>query len=479
MKMRRMDDWRIEIPREGKMRVPGVIFADKKIEDLLKHDESPAQVANVACLPGIVKAAMAMPDIHWGYGFPIGGVAAFDVENSGVVSPGGVGYDINCGVRLLRTSLEEKDVKPEADRLAATLFNTVPCGVGSCRKDLKLNNRGMDEVLSKGASALKKLGMADDSDLENIEDRGCIENNDPSKVSERAKERGSDQLGTLGSGNHFLEVGTVDEIYDERAASVMGLFKGTVTILIHSGSRGLGYQTCDDFLSVMQKASSKYSIELPDRQLCCAPVKSPEGDSYLKAMACAANFAFANRQALAHFCAEAFEKVFKKSAASLGIATVYDIAHNIAKLEDHKVNGDVKKLCVHRKGATRAFGPGRKEVPSHYREIGQPVIIPGDMGSFSYVLLGTKKAEQETFGSACHGAGRVLSRKAALKNARGRSIASELREKGIVVMSKGKKTLAEEMPDAYKDVHSVVDVVHGFGIAQKVARLRPILVIKG
>ncbi len=473
-----LDKYKWRIPKQGDMRTDGIIYITAEMLELIKHDESIRQVANVACLPGIVGPSMAMPDIHAGYGFPIGGVAAFDLER-GVISPGGVGYDINCGVRLLRSNLEKEEVLPLIEDLVDTLFVNIPTGVGSSRKDFRLKQTELKKVLKNGAKWAVSKGFGSQRDLEHIEAGGCLPQADPQLVSKKAYERGKSQLGTLGSGNHFVEVGYVDEIYHEEIAQKIGLFKNQVTVIVHTGSRGLGHQVCDDYIKVMLKASAKYGIKLPDRQLCCAPIKSPEGQEYLAAMACAANFAFANRQMITHWIRETFEGLFKKSYEELGLDLIYDVCHNIAKIERHVYQGQSVTLCVHRKGATRAFAPGHPEVPLAYREIGQPVLIPGDMGRYSYVLVGTQKAMEETFGSTCHGAGRVMSRHQAIKMAKGQNIAAQMKGKGIYVRSAGRRTLIEEISEAYKDVSDVVEVVHGAGLAKKVARLKPLGVIKG
>ncbi len=478
IKFKKIDDYRWLIPKEGKMRTEGLIYASEKMLEEIEEDQSILQVKNVATMPGIVGRALAMPDIHWGYGFPIGGVAAFD-EEEGVISPGGVGYDINCGVRLLRSNLTRKDVEGKLEDLVDALFRNVPSGVGSHRKDLKLDKTQEKKVLLKGAQWAVEQGFGKWEDLNHIEEGGCIKGADPDLVSEKALERGRAQLGTLGSGNHFVEIGYVKEIYDEKLASALGLFKDQITITIHTGSRGLGHQICDDFIRIMNKAVEKYGIELPDRQLCCAPIKSPEGRDYFAAMACAANFAFANRQMITHWVRESFEEVLKASPRALGLELVYDVCHNIAKFELHKVNGKEKRLCVHRKGATRAFPPGHPELPKDYQETGQPVLIPGDMGRYSYILVGTQRAMEETFGSTCHGAGRVLSRHQAKKTAGARSVAEELRRRGIYIRAASRSTMIEEVPEAYKDVADVVEVVHNAGLSKKVAKLIPLGVIKG
>ena len=478
IKVQQIDAWRWRLPREGAMRTDGLVFASASMMEELRREQALEQVRNVATLPGIVGPSMAMPDIHWGYGFPIGGVAAFDADE-GVVSPGGVGYDINCGVRLLRSDLSAAEVRPVLDRLADALFRNVPSGVGSHRRDLKLSLAETRKVLKQGASWAVRQGFGEAVDLEHIEAQGTIPGADPEVVSERAIERGRDQLGTLGSGNHFLEIQQVETIHDEAAAQVLGLFPGQLTVSIHTGSRGLGYQVCDDSLRVMLRASQKYGITLPDRQLCCAPLSSPEARDYLAAMAGAANFAFANRQLITAWVRESFEQVLGKGPADLGLSVIYDVCHNIAKWEIHEVDGQKRRLCVHRKGATRAFPPGHPETPAAYREIGQPVLIPGDMGRYSYVLVGTQGAMRETFGSTCHGAGRLLSRHAAMKQARGHDIIGELARRGILVRAAGRATVAEEIPEAYKDVAEVVEVVAQAGIGKIVARLKPMAVIKG
>ena len=478
VKVQQIDACRWRIPREGAMRTDGLVFATAEMMHDLRREQALEQVCNVATLPGIVGPSMAMPDIHWGYGFPIGGVAAFDADE-GVVSPGGVGYDINCGVRLLRSGLESEEIRPQLDRLADELFHNVPSGVGSHRRDMKLSINEEKKVLTQGAAWAVDQGFGQASDLERIESHGVIDGADPELVSERALERGRTQLGTLGSGNHFLEIQRVDEIFDDRAAEVLGLFPGQVTVSIHTGSRGFGYQVCDDYLKVMLKAARKYGITLPDRQLCCAPLQSEEARSYLAAMACAANFAFANRQMITAWVRETFEQVLNRGPSELRLGVVYDVCHNIAKWEKHRVNGKERRLCVHRKGATRAFPPGHAEIPSVYRQIGQPVLIPGDMGRYSYVLTGTSGAYDETFGSTCHGAGRVMSRHAAKKAARGHDLIGELAARGVVVRAAGRATVAEEMPEAYKDVADVVGVVQQAGIGNIVAKLKPMAVVKG
>ncbi|HTY14047.1 MAG TPA: RtcB family protein [Candidatus Omnitrophota bacterium] len=483
----RLDDHRFMIPRTYKpgMRTDAVIYADEKMMPQIFADQAHIQAANVACLPGIVGNSLAMPDIHLGYGFPIGGVAAFDPEAGGVVSPGGVGYDINCGVRVLRTDLTLDEIKPKIGDIVARLAANVPSGVGS-EGPLSLSSKDLDRLLVEGAGWAVKHGYGEPNDIAHTEEKGAMAGTDPSLVSAHAKERGTSQQGTLGSGNHFLEVQTVEEIYDEKVAAVFGLFKGQITIMVHSGSRGLGHQVATDYIKVMYEAIRKYDIALPDRQLCCAPIDSPEGERYRAAMAAAANFAWANRQMLMHWTRESFSQAVGSSPLKLGISLIYDVAHNIAKMEKHKIRDPKsesqnmeKILCVHRKGATRAFPAGHPDVPEDYREVGQPVLIPGDMGRYSYVLVGTERAMAETWGSVCHGAGRRMSRTSAMRSVSQDDLIKELKAKGIVVMAASKKGLVEEAPEAYKDVREVVDVVHNAGLAKKVARMRPLGVVKG
>ena len=476
----RIDDYLWEIPRDYKdgMRVAGRIYADEAMLGAVKEEQSLEQVANVAFLPGIVGCSMAMPDIHWGYGFPIGGVAATRVSD-GVISPGGVGYDINCGVRLLRTGLDEDEVRPVIRELVNHLFHNVPSGLGSEGK-VKLSGREMDEVLSSGAAWAVRHGYGTPLDLEVTEEQGCMKVADPGKVSGKAKERGMPQLGTLGSGNHFLEVQVVREIYDAEAAHAMGITRtGQVLMLIHTGSRGLGHQVCDDYLRIMGVAVRKYGIALPDRQLACAPLESGEGRDYMAAMACAANYAWANRMLIAHWVRDSFSTVLGRKPSELRMEQVYDVAHNIAKLEYHMVEGKKQALCVHRKGATRAFPAGQADLPARYSAIGQPVLSPGDMGRCSFIAVGTDRAMEETFGSACHGAGRLQSRGAAKRGMRGIDIAGELAARGIYVKTGNRGALAEESSEAYKDVADVMQVAVGAGICRKVARAEPIGVIKG
>jgi tRNA-splicing ligase RtcB len=477
IKLQKMDAYRWLIPRTGEMRVPGLVFSNQELIRAVQQDQSLLQVVNVATLPGIVKHSLAMPDIHWGYGFPIGGVAAFRMED-GIVSPGGVGYDINCGCRVMTTLLKASEIKPLIKDLVSALFKNVPTGVGS-RGTLRLSKADECKVAVEGSAWAVRNGFGQPEDLERTEDHGTLEGADPTVLSDRAIKRGLDQLGTLGSGNHFLEIQVVDQIYDNKLAEQFHLIEGQITVMIHSGSRGFGHQICDDFLKEMGKQVSVEGIQLPDRQLACAHLKSDLGRRYLAAMACAANYAWANRQVLMHLMRKTFLTTLSISPKELGMDLLYDVCHNIAKEERHEVDGDEVSVCVHRKGATRSLPPGHPKVPEIYRHAGQPVLIPGDMGTYSFVLAGAQGAMDQSFGSTCHGAGRVLSRSKAIKMAKGRAINRELEDKGIFVQSRGKRTLKEEMPDAYKDVSQVVEVVHQAGLARKVARLRPLGVIKG
>lgn len=476
----KVDDYRWKIPQTYKagMRVPGLIYASQEMLESIRDEQTAEQVANVAFLPGIVGFSLAMPDIHWGYGFPIGGVAATDVKD-GVISPGGVGYDINCGVRLLRTDLNEADVRPRINQLINGLFLDVPSGLGSEGK-IRVGQKEMNDLMVEGARWAVRRGLGSEDDLDVTEENGCIRGADPGKVSDRAIKRGMPQAGTLGSGNHFLEIQVVKEIFDSGVASVMGITGiGQILVLIHTGSRGLGHQVCTDYLRVMEQAVSKYGIKLPDRQLACAPVESPEGRDYLAAMACAANYAWANRQCIAHWVREGFSRVFGRNPHELGMKQVYDVAHNIAKIEEHVIDGRKLKVCVHRKGATRALPAGHKDTPGCYKKIGQPVLVPGDMGRCSFIAVGTQKAMDETFGSTCHGAGRTLSRSAAKRSMRGADVVQELERRGITVKAGSISSLAEEASQAYKDVTKVMDVVHQAGISRKVAMAIPIGTIKG
>jgi len=458
--LKKIDDYRWELEKTSAMRVPGLIFASEDMLEQISSDNVCQQVANVASLPGILGKSLAMPDIHWGYGFPIGGVAAFDIEK-GVISPGGIGFDINCGVRLIRTELTEKDIESNIKKLTAGLFVNIPSGVGSTGK-INLSSGNVKKVLEKGVLWAIENGFGSIEDIAHIEEEGRLSEADFSNVSNRAIERGREQLGTLGAGNHFLEIQKITEIFDDSLATEFGIFPGQITIMVHTGSRGLGYQVCDDYTKTMLAAARKYSIELPDRQLACAPVSSEEGKRYFSAMSAAANYAWANRQIIAHWVTETFVKTLGKTVKELGIKTVYDIAHNIGKFEKHAG----KTVFIHRKGATRSFPD-------------IPVLIPGTMGTSSYLLVGAESAMTETWGSACHGAGRVMSRAKALKNESGAEVVRKLDGKGITVQARSYKTLAEEAPEAYKDVQSVVNVCHSAGLAKKVAKMMPIGVIKG
>ena len=475
----RLDDYRWRLPRVGPMRTDGLVFAGAELFDAIRGDPALVQVCNVATLPGIVGPSMAMPDIHWGYGFPIGGVAAFDAEE-GVISPGGVGFDISCGVRLLRTGLGA-DVLASGSRreaLVEALFRAVPSGVGR-GSELRVRGQDLKRLLVRGAEWMVEQGFGSADDLDFQEERGCMPGADPARVSPRALERGSRQLGTLGSGNHFLELQRVDSIYDDAAAAALGLEAGGLAISIHTGSRGFGYQVCEDHLRQMVRASARYGIDLPDRQLCCAPVGSPEGKAYLGAMACGANYALANRQVITHRVREVFESVLGGGPAGHGIEVVYDVCHNVAKLETHEMDGEQRRVWVHRKGATRALPAGHPDVPERYRAVGQPVLVPGDMGRYSFVLCGPQRAQAQAFASSAHGAGRRLSRTKAKRLARGRDLYAEMADRGVLVRSEGRATVAEEMPEAYKDVADVVESVEGAELARKVARLVPLAVVKG
>jgi tRNA-splicing ligase RtcB (3'-phosphate/5'-hydroxy nucleic acid ligase) len=474
--LRKISDTLFEIPRSGGMRVPGRIYADEKLMNAIRGEGGLTQVMNVAHLPGIVGYSLAMPDIHWGYGFPIGGVAATDPDEGGVVSPGGVGYDINCGVRLCLTRLTVEEVRPRIEKIVSRMFSNIPCGVGSEGAIPRVSMKELEMVMTKGARWAIEHGYGHKGHLDNIEDGGCIPGADPSAVSARARERGLEQVGTLGSGNHFAEIDVVDQIYHPAAAQAFGIAVGQIAVMIHTGSRGFGYQICDDYLKILGRAMQKYEIKLPDRQLACAPVVSEEGRSYLAAMACAANFAWANRQTIQHLAEKSLIEGMGSSPRDVGLRLLYDVCHNVAKIEEHDVGGKLRRLCVHRKGATRAHLPRgqRADWPN-----GQPVIVPGDMGSASFLCVGTERSLAETFGSTCHGAGRVLSRTAARAKFGGRDLVNELANEGITVMAKGRGTLSEEMRGAYKDVTLVVDVMDRSGISRKVARLRPIGVIKG
>lgn len=459
-----------------RMRVPGRIIADATLLPHIQDDLAPEQVANVATLPGIVGASLAMPDIHWGYGFPIGGVAAFDPEQGGVVSPGGVGFDINCGVRLLRTSLSADDIRARHAEVMDRLFHDIPAGMGSKGRS-GISDRDLEEILRTGAKWAVRNGYATKADLEHMEENGCIDGADPAHVSERAMTRGRRTLGSLGSGNHFLEVQYVDETWDTDAAKAFGVDVGDVVIMIHTGSRGLGHQVCQDFLQSMQQTSTKYGIDLVDRQLACAPLDSPEGKAYMGAMAAAANFAFVNRSILTAQTRHTLDALFP----GVEVETIWDVCHNIAKWEEHRIPGTdtTKRLCIHRKGATRCFGPGHPDLPDDYRAVGQPVMVPGDMGRRSFLLAGAEGAMDKTFGSCCHGAGRRLSRTAAKKRYQGKDLIDHLRKQGVIVKATSNEVAAEEAPDAYKDVTDVVHSVETAGLARRVASLRPLGVVKG
>jgi tRNA-splicing ligase RtcB len=476
MQLHRIDQVRVRIPRDERrgMRTDVIVYASGALIDQIRQDLSLEQAINVATLPGIVGPSLAMPDIHQGYGFPIGGVAATDWE-SGVVSPGGVGFDINCGVRLVRTSLAAGDVRPRLRELVNQIFRDVPCGTGG-EGPLRITKPQLDQVLVQGARWMVENGYGQPRDAEFTEERGAIEGADPDQVSARAKERGRPQLGTLGSGNHFLEIQCVERVLEPEAARAMGLEEGQAVVLIHCGSRGLGHQVCTDYLAQMGAAMKRYQITLPDRQLACVPTQSPEGQAYLAAMRASANFAWANRQAILHFLRGSFERIFGGEAR---LDLVYDVCHNIAKRERHFFGGESRDVLVHRKGATRAFPPGHRDLPDAYRHIGQPVLIPGSMGTASWVLTGADGAMRETFGSVCHGAGRLMSRTAARKGRDAREVQRKLEEQGILVRSETRDGILEEVPEAYKNVDEVIEVVHQAGLASKVARLRPMGVIKG
>jgi tRNA-splicing ligase RtcB len=476
---KRLTPYLYEIPVSHRpdMRVPARFYADAELLQQALGDKSLDQLANSATLPGIVAYALAMPDIHQGYGFPIGGVVATAVPD-GVISPGGVGYDINCGVRLLGTRLNRADVAPHLDELATQLQRNCPHGVGR-GGEFVLNRKQLEEVVRKGARWALERGYATPTDLERTEENGRIDGADPAKISARAYERAHDQLGTLGSGNHFIEVDVVDEIFDETAAERMGLFPGQIVAQIHCGSRGFGHQVCTDYVARFQRVVHQYGIVLPDRELVCAPLSSPEGQDYLAAMKGAANFAFANRQLLTHLIRRSFEDALAGKVDDFSVYQIYDIAHNMAKIEDHEVDGRRVRVCVHRKGATRAFGPGSPVLPDVYRDIGQPVLVPGSMGTASWVLVGTEGSMAQSFGSTCHGAGRVMSRSQAKREVQGGELRRDLEAQGIRVRAGSLSGLAEEAPQAYKDVDRVIEIVHGAGIARKVARLVPVAVVKG
>ena len=478
--MNKIDEFRYEIPKSFKpcMSTSAVIFADDKMIQSVKGDNAPEQAANVACLPGIVGKSLAMPDIHWGYGFPIGGVAAFDADK-GIISPGGIGYDVNCGVKLVRTDLTVQDIGHDIKRLIDSIFNNVPSGVGEKGK-LRLSTGQIDDVLEGGARWAVEQGYGWEDDLASSEENGRMTTADPSKVDSKAKQRGAPQLGTLGGGNHFLELQKVEKILDPVAAKAFGIHSvDQIMVSIHSGSRGCGHQIASDYIRTMEQAIRKYNISVPDRQLACAPVNSNEGQDCFKAMSAAANYAWANRQLILHWVRESFESALGRKADEMGMACVYDVAHNICKLEEHEFEGKRRKLYVHRKGATRAFDSSRSEVPAKYRSVGQPVLIPGDMGSASYVLVGTAHAMKETFGSTCHGAGRLMSRTSATHKFSANEVVSMLQGRGIYIKAASKDGIVEEAPGAYKNIDDVVRIAHGAGISKMVARLKPLGVMKG
>jgi len=478
--LERIDEYTWRIPKKFKrgMRVPGMVFADEELLSKMKTDRTLIQCANVAHLPGIYKYAITLPDGHEGYGFPIGGVAATDYEE-GVISPGGVGYDINCGVRLLTTNLSEEDIRPHLVKLAEIIFRNVPCGLGSRRKT-SVSMSELDRIVTEGVPRIVDQGFGWPEDIEHCEENGCMKYANPDKVSSTAKKRGLSQIGTLGSGNHFLEVQKVDKIYNPEVAKAFGItHEGQVTAMVHCGSRGFGHQICSDYLRVVERATHKYGISLPDRELACAPGKSREAQDYFEAMCCAVNYAFVNRQMITHWLRQSFEEALGVSADKIGLKLVYDVAHNIAKIEEHDIENRRVKVWVHRKGATRAFPPGHEAVPADYREIGQPVLIPGSMGTSSYVLVGTEKAMEISFGSTAHGAGRMMSRAAAKRRFWGGDVKKNLQKRGIVVRSASSTVLAEEADPAYKDVDRVAAVSDAVGIAKRVARLVPLAVIKG
>lgn len=479
--LERIDAYRWRIPRTYKpgMRVPGLVLADEELIEKMKTDRTLDQCANVAHLPGIYKYAVTLPDGHEGYGFPIGGVAATDYEK-GVISPGGVGYDINCGCRLLTTNFSEEDVRPKLGELTGVIFENVPSGLGSRRKTWHVTVSELDRIVREGVPRMLDQGYGWREDAKHCEEMGRMALADPDKVSSTAKKRGLRQIGTLGSGNHFLEIQKVDEIYDDKVAKAYGIIhKGQVTVMIHCGSRGFGHQICSDYLRIAERAVKKYQIDLPDRELACAPGLSDEGQDYFKAMSCAVNYAFVNRQMITHWVRQSFEEVFNKPAEKMGLNLLYDVAHNIVKIEEHEIYGKRVKVWVHRKGATRAFPPGHSAVPPHYRGVGQPVLLPGSMGTNSWVLVGTAKGMEVSFGSTAHGAGRTLSRRAAKRRFHGKDVRRELEDRGIVVRSASLSALSEEADPAYKDVNRVAEVSNNVGIATSVARLLPLAVVKG
>ncbi len=472
---RRISPYAISV--EGKNKKEIIVYISEELEKDFDK-EALSQLENISCLPGVVSPVLGMPDIHWGYGFPIGGVAAFDVDRGGIISPGGVGFDINCGVRLLRTNLQVEEVRPNLDALLSRLFSDVPAGLGKKAGDI-ISKREFSDLLIKGARWVVEQGWGIRGDLDCCEEQGAMPDADPSVISRRAIERGREQVGSLGSGNHFLELQEVVEVFDSKVAGELGIFQGQLVVMVHTGSRGFGHQVCSDFVKEMLSGMRRHGISVPDKQLACAPFYSEEGQRYWKAMCCAANYAWANRQMLTHLIRSVFEQVFGECWRSLGMDLVYDVAHNIAKLERYKVEGRYRTLCVHRKGATRAFGPGNQALPEVYKKVGQPVIVPGDMGTASYLLLGTDLAMERSFGSCCHGAGRLLSRRQAIRDLEYNSILSDLQTKGISLFSHSRRGVLEEAPAAYKDVDKVVETVVSVGLARLVARMRPLGVIKG
>ncbi len=470
--------WRIPQRYHPEMRVPGMVYADDELIEQIKADNSLQQVANVATLPGIVGHSLAMPDIHWGYGFPVGGVAATDAEK-GVVSPGGIGFDINCGVRMLATDLQQNQIKGQVDRLADELFRNLPSGVGS-EGMRKLTKGEMHQIMQRGSAWAIEEGYGFAEDLENTEENGCLAGANPDAVSQKALQRGINQLGSLGSGNHFCEVQVVEHIYDEQAAQALGIGKkGQIVTTIHCGSRGFGHQIAEDYIKLAEAKQKDYGFKLVDRQLACLPLQTVEGQQYLGAMACAANFAWANRQLLMHGVRQAFSAIFGRKARARDLPLVYDVCHNIAKIEEYEIDGQIRRVCVHRKGATRAFPAGHPAIPEKYRAVGQPVLIPGDMGRYSFVLVGAAGSMTQTFGTCCHGAGRRQSRTAAKKSISSKDLLAQLDARGITVRVHSKNLLSEEAPAAYKDAQKIVNVVHSAGLAQLVARLKPIIVVKG
>jgi len=475
--LQKITDYLYEIPQSFRedMRVPARIYTSEKMLDDVFQDKSLEQLVNMTTFPGIVRYALAMPDIHEGYGFPIGGAAAVKISD-GVISPGGVGYDINCGVRVLASEISYKEAKPHLVNLMDKIFRQVPSGTGK-GGEVKLGKEAMSNVLERGVPWAVEKGFGNSEDIEVCEEEGSMKGAKSGCVSDRAKARGRDQLGTLGAGNHFLEIQKVDKIFDRKIADVFGLFEEQITIMIHCGSRGLGHQVCTDYIKTMRAGLEKYKIKLPDLELACLPINSPESKKYFAAMAASANFAWANRQVITHLVRQSWKKVLGKEAGKLSL--IYDVAHNIAKMEKHRLEDKEESLCVHRKGATRAFGPGRPEIPEKYRDFGQPVIIPGSMGTSSYILAGTDEAMHSTFGTVCHGAGRVMSRSTAKKKIRGRDLRKKLEEKSLIIRCKSDFGLAEEAPEAYKDIDNVVNVVNQVGLAKKVARLKPLGVVKG